>query len=79
MCLRPLILEVVRLIKNDFEFIIQCISSDERTLKRVEYARFMREVGGEIMREIMSEIRLEYREKYRKILQERIRELNNKK
>ena len=44
MRLRPLILEVVRLIKNNFTFIIRHINSDEKTLRRVRHARFMKGV-----------------------------------
>ena len=59
--LKPLILEIVQLIKDNFEFIVNSIERDERVYKRAEHAKFL----GRVMGEIMTKLSYEYRSKIR--------------
>lgn len=68
--LKPLILEVVKLIKDNIKFILDFIYKDERTWKRIEVARRMQQIAPKLSL-IYAGIKYEYKEKLR-------RELNQK-
>ncbi len=67
--LKPLILEIIQLIKSNFEFIVNSIERDEKVSRRAEHAKFL----GQVMGKIMTKLSHEYRSKtYEKLNQENL-------